>query len=108
MTLHFLNEVDDAKIIIIANLMSEPMCKLINIIPCLRLLISSLPGSALRKRGLPSDSMFVLEAEPGKLAIKRHSSKILYFIPDTNDEYYQFDSNIQCFVCLYPFCCVLV
>ena len=79
MTLHFLNEVDDAKIIIIANLMSDPLCKLINIIPCLRLLLSSLPGSALRMRDLPSDSIFVLKAEPGKLAIKRHSCKILYF-----------------------------
>ena len=55
------------------------MCKLINIIPCLCILISSLLGSALRERGLPSDSMFVLEAEPSKLAIKRHSCKILYF-----------------------------
>ena len=41
------------------------MGKLINRIPGSRLLISSLPGSALR-------------AEPGKLDIKRHSPSILY------------------------------
>ena len=55
MTLHFLNDVaNDAesvqklkKFIIITSLKSETVGKLINIIPGLRLLISSLPGSAL-------------------------------------------------------------
>ena len=36
------------KDVIITSLKSETMGKLINIIPALRLLISSLPGSALR------------------------------------------------------------
>ena len=36
------------KPVIIASLKSETMGKLINRIPCWRLLISSLPGSALR------------------------------------------------------------
>ena len=54
MTLHFLNDVvNDAKStkkskITIACLKSETMGKLINRIPGLRLLIASLPGSALR------------------------------------------------------------
>ena len=52
MTLHFLNDVaNDTKIenyVIIASLESETMGKLINRIPGSRLLISSLPGSALR------------------------------------------------------------
>ena len=55
LTLHFLNDVaDDAesiknrKLRKIASLKSETMGKLINRIPGLRLLISSLPGSALR------------------------------------------------------------
>ena len=46
------------------------------------LLISSLPGKALRtlveSRGLPSDSTYVLKAEPGKLDIKRHEPGILF------------------------------
>ena len=45
------------------------------------LLISSLPGKALRtlveSRGLPSNSTCNLEAEPGKLDIKRHSPGFL-------------------------------
>ena len=45
------------------------------------LLISSLPGKTLRTlvelRGLPSDSTCVLEAEPGKLDIKRREPGIL-------------------------------
>ena len=67
------------------------MGKLINRIPGSRLLISSLPGKALRtlvhslardftartSRGLPSDSTNVLKAEPGKLDTKRHSPSIL-------------------------------
>ena len=53
MTLHFLNDVaNDAestqKSKIIASLKSEKKGKLINRIPGSRLLISSLPGSALR------------------------------------------------------------
>ena len=55
MTLHFLNDVNEAesthkskKDVKIASLKSETMGKLINRIPGLRLLISSLPGSALR------------------------------------------------------------
>ena len=54
-TLHFLNDMaNDAesnimkKFFIIASLKIETMGKLINRIPGLRLLISSLPGSALR------------------------------------------------------------
>ena len=46
------------------------------------LLISSLPSKALRtlveSRGLPSDSTCVLEAEPGKLDIKRLEPCILF------------------------------
>ena len=56
MTLHFLSDItNDAEstqkfenYLIIARLKSETMGKLINIIPGSRLLISSLPGSALR------------------------------------------------------------
>ena len=51
MTLHFLNDVaNDAESshVIISSLKSETMGKLINRIPGSRLLISSLPGSALR------------------------------------------------------------
>ena len=55
MKLHLLNEslmtLNQYKIenyVIIASLKSETMVKLINRIPGLRLLISSLPGSALR------------------------------------------------------------
>ena len=57
MILHFLNDLtNDPKstqkienYVIIASLKSETMGKLIKRIPGLRLLISSLPGSALRK-----------------------------------------------------------
>ena len=55
MTLHFLNDAandtestQNKKYVIIASFKSEIMGKLINRIPGLRLLISSLPGSALR------------------------------------------------------------
>ena len=51
MTMHFLNDVANTKIenyVIIASLKRETMGKLINRIPGSRLLISSLPGSALR------------------------------------------------------------
>ena len=67
MTLHFLNSVaNDAEStqkiendVIIASLKGETMGKLINRIPGSRLLISSLPGSALRthveSHGKPRD-----------------------------------------------------
>ena len=56
MTLHFLNDVANdtestqniENYAIIASLKSETMGKLINVIPGLCLLISNLPGSALR------------------------------------------------------------
>ena len=44
-------------------------------------MISRLPGKALRmiveSRGVPSDSTCILEAESGKLDIKRHEIGIL-------------------------------
>ena len=59
------------------------MGKLINRIPGLCLLISSLPRSALRTHveslGKPRDSTSVLKALPGKLDIKRHSPSISLF-----------------------------
>ena len=52
------------------------MAKLINRIPGSRLLISSLPGSALRTHveslGKPRDVNIILKTLPGKLDIKRH------------------------------------
>ena len=58
------------------------MVKLINRIPGSRLLISSLPGSALRSMLNRSASLAmstcVLKALPGKLDIKRHSPSIPY------------------------------
>ena len=58
------------------------MGKLINRIPGFLLLISSLPGSALRMHveslDKPRDVTIVLKALPGKLDIKRHSPSILY------------------------------
>ena len=58
------------------------MRKLIHRIPGSRLLISSLPGSALRTLvealGKALTSLSVLKALPGKLDIKRHSPSILY------------------------------
>ena len=67
---------------IIARFESETKGKLINKIPILRLLISGLPGSALRTRVeslcKPRDVKSVLKALPGKLDIKRHSPSILY------------------------------
>ena len=64
-----------------ASLKSEPNCKLINRIPGSHLLISSLPGSALRSHveslGKPHNLASILEALPGKLDIKsRGGSKI--------------------------------
>ena len=68
--------------VIIASLKSETMGKLINRIPGECLLISSLPGSALRTHveslGKPGDSTSVLKALPGTLYIKRYSPSILY------------------------------
>ena len=65
-----------------ARLKSEQTCKLKNRIPGLHVLISSLPDSALRTHvtslGKPKDSISILEALPGKLDNKRHSSSILY------------------------------
>ena len=53
-----------------------------NRIPGSRLLISSLPGSALRAHvkwlSKPRNSTSILEALPGNLDIKRHSPSILY------------------------------
>ena len=53
------------------------MGKLINRIPGSHLLISCLPGSALKMHdeslGKPCDSTSILKAMPGKLEIKRHS-----------------------------------
>ena len=58
------------------------MGKLINRIPGLRFLISSLPGLALRtlveSLGKPCDVNKHSQALPGKLDIKRHSPSILY------------------------------
>ena len=58
------------------------MGKLINRIPGSRLLISSLPGLALRmiveSLGKPRDVNKGSKALPGKLDIKRHSPSILY------------------------------
>ena len=70
--------------VIIACLKSEKMGKLINRIPGSRLLIASLPGSALRTHveslGKPPDVNLtsVFKTLPGKLDIKRHSPSILY------------------------------
>ena len=94
MKLHFLNDVaNDAEsrqrnenYVIIASLMSETLGKLINRTPGLRLLISSLRGSALRTHvtlnrwaslAMPTS---VLKALLGKLDIKRHSPSILYIV----------------------------
>ena len=58
------------------------MGKLINRIPGSRILISSLPGSALRVMLNRSESLAmstsVLKVLPGKLDIKRHLPSILY------------------------------
>ena len=52
------------------------MGKLINRLPSLCILISSLQGSASKKHveslNKPRNSTSILEAEPGKLDIKRH------------------------------------
>ena len=63
--------------VIKACLKRKAICKLINRIPGLHLLISSLPGLALRtlaeSLGELHDSTSILEALPGKLDIKIHS-----------------------------------
>ena len=68
--------------VIITSLKSETMGKLINRIPGSRLLISSLPGSALRtpleSLGKLEMSTSILKALPGHFDIKRHSPSILY------------------------------
>ena len=65
-----------------ASLKSESMGKLLNRIPGSRLLISSLPGLAMRRHveSLSRASQFnnVLEALPGTVDIKRHSPSSLY------------------------------
>ena len=77
-----LNRQKNDNYVTIASLNHESACKLIKRIPGLRLLISNLPGSASRTHveslGKPHDSTSVLEALPGKVAIKRHSTSILY------------------------------
>ena len=66
----------------IASLKTETIGKLINRIPGSLLLISSLPGLALRTHveslRKPRDSTRDLKALPGKLDIKRQSPSILY------------------------------
>ena len=70
--------------VIIINLKSKPLCKLINKIPGLRLLISSLPGWALKMHvGLLSklhDSTSIFKAFPGNFDIKRKSPSIIYLL----------------------------
>ena len=67
---------------IIASLKREIIGKLINRIPGSRLLISSLPGSALRTHiqslSKPCNVNKRSKSLPGKLDIKRHSPSILY------------------------------
>ena len=69
------------KYVIIASISRESACKLINRIHGSRLLISNLPGSALRTHvesfGKPLDVNKRSKALPGKLDIKRHSLSIL-------------------------------
>ena len=89
MTLHFLNDVTNnaestqiENYVIIASLKTETVGKLKNRIPGSCLLISSLPGSALRTHVVCSASLAmstrVLKALPGKLDIKRLSPCICY------------------------------
>ena len=87
MTFHFLHDVvhdveSTRKSIFTPYLKGEPTCKLMNRIPRLGLLILSLPGSDSKTHfeslGKARDLTIILEALPGKLDIKRHSSSILY------------------------------
>ena len=90
-----LNQHKNENYVIIASLKSETMGKLINRIPGSRLLISSLPGSALRTHveslGKPPMSTSVLKALHGKLDIKRHSPSILYLLGN--------GPRLNCFSC---------
>ena len=68
---------------------SKTTCKLINRISGLRLLISSVPGKALKMHveslSQPRDSNSIPKALPGKLDIKRNSPSINYlYIPASN------------------------
>ena len=67
--------------VLIASLKSEQTCKPINRIPCLCLLISSLPGSALRAHVgsliKHCGSTSVLESFPSKLDITRYQDTYL-------------------------------
>ena len=66
------------------------MGKLINRLPGSRLLISSLPGSALRTHveslGKPRDDNKRSQSLSGQLDIKRHSPSILYIYPRKSDK----------------------
>ena len=80
------------------------MGKLINRIPGSRLLISSLPGSVLRRHiklfeslGKPRDSTNILKALPVKFDIKRHSPSILYMMR----EFGHFYSGLWLLLCYY-------
>ena len=70
------------KYAIIASFKLKQMGKLINRIPGSRLLLSTLPGSALRtdvdRSASLAISTSVLKALPGKLEFKRRSPSILY------------------------------
>ena len=70
------------KYVIIASLSSETIGKLMIRIPGSCLLISSLPGSALRTHveslSKPCGVNKRSQGLPGKLDIKRHSPSILY------------------------------
>ena len=81
------------------------MDKLINRIPGSRLLISSLPGSALRTHveslGKPRDVNMRSQALPGKLDIKRHLPSILYLPHEETENilvYVFFSFSKHCFI----------
>ena len=89
-----LNQHKNRKSVIIASLKRETIGKLVNRLPDLHFLISSLPGSALRTHVSLAMSTSVLKALPGKLDIKRHSLSILYL---------SVTSHINCIVS----CCLI-
>ena len=70
--------------IILTSLKSETTCKLINRISGFRLLISSLPGKALRmhveSQGKPRDSRSIPKALLGKLDIKETHLPVVFSI----------------------------
>ena len=74
------------------------MGKLINNIPGLRLLISGLPGSALRTHveslGKPRDVNKLSQSLPSKLDIKIHSPSILYLAEACTEKLANLLSNI--------------